>query len=130
MGSNSSCIWCTGLHIRVFHWNGSSPLGYHVRGNSVHMLYFSRRSRSQVVFHQLRSLRLFGMSLSLSSSCIICKFLVKILQIFPIHVKSAAGSLVVLVNWLGAWAVSYTFGFLMAWTSTGEFLHTMHKRKF
>uniref|UniRef100_A0A0V0IFK3 Putative sugar transporter ERD6-like 16-like n=1 Tax=Solanum chacoense TaxID=4108 RepID=A0A0V0IFK3_SOLCH len=43
-------------------------------------------------------------------------------EIFPIHVKSAAGSLVVLVNWLGAWAVSYTFGFLMAWTSTGTFM--------
>ncbi|OMO53754.1 hypothetical protein CCACVL1_28373 [Corchorus capsularis] len=28
--------------------------------------------------------------------------------IFPINVKGVAGSLVVLVNWLGAWAVSYT----------------------
>lgn len=43
-------------------------------------------------------------------------------EIFPIHVKSAAGSLVVLVNWLGAWAVSYTFSFLMAWTATGTFM--------
>ncbi|KAA8527512.1 hypothetical protein F0562_034773 [Nyssa sinensis] len=43
-------------------------------------------------------------------------------EIFPIHVKGAAGSLVVLVNWLGAWAVSYTFNFLMSWSSTGTFL--------
>ncbi|XP_052189605.1 sugar transporter ERD6-like 16 [Diospyros lotus] len=43
-------------------------------------------------------------------------------EIFPIHVKAVAGSLVVLVNWLGAWAVSYTFNFLMSWSSTGTFL--------
>ncbi|KAJ7955019.1 Sugar transporter ERD6 [Quillaja saponaria] len=42
-------------------------------------------------------------------------------EIFPIHVKGAAGSLVVLVNWLGAWAVSYTFNFLMSWSSPGTF---------
>lgn len=38
-------------------------------------------------------------------------------EIFPIHVKGAAGSLVVLVNWLGAWGVSYTYNFLMRWSS-------------
>ncbi|KAL6191049.1 hypothetical protein ACLB2K_037442 [Fragaria x ananassa] len=38
-------------------------------------------------------------------------------EIFPIHVKGAAGSLVVLVNWLGAWGVSYTYNFLMSWSS-------------
>ncbi|KAL5157564.1 Sugar transporter ERD6-like 16 [Glycine soja] len=38
-------------------------------------------------------------------------------EIFPIHVKGIAGSLVVLVNWLGAWIVSYTFNFLMSWSS-------------
>ncbi|KAG6575036.1 Sugar transporter ERD6-like 16, partial [Cucurbita argyrosperma subsp. sororia] len=42
-------------------------------------------------------------------------------EIFPIHVKGAAGSLVVLVNWLGAWAVSYTFNFLMSWSPSGTF---------
>ncbi|KAF5941692.1 hypothetical protein HYC85_019334 [Camellia sinensis] len=40
-------------------------------------------------------------------------------EIFPIHVKGIGGSLVVLVNWLGAWTVSYTFNFLMSWSSTG-----------
>ncbi|TQD71123.1 hypothetical protein C1H46_043341 [Malus baccata] len=39
-------------------------------------------------------------------------------EVFPIHVKGAAGSLVVLVNWLGAWAVSYTYNFLMSWSSS------------
>ena len=34
--------------------------------------------------------------------------------------KGAAGSLVVLVNWLGAWAVSYTYNFLMTWSSYGK----------
>ncbi|XP_027164934.1 sugar transporter ERD6-like 16 isoform X1 [Coffea eugenioides] len=42
-------------------------------------------------------------------------------EIFPINVKGAAGSLVVLVNWIGAWAVSFTFNFLMSWSSTGTF---------
>ncbi|KAH7856741.1 hypothetical protein Vadar_005002 [Vaccinium darrowii] len=42
-------------------------------------------------------------------------------EIFPIHLKGVAGSLVVLVNWLGAWAVSYTFNFLMSWSSSGTF---------
>ncbi|KAG8480962.1 hypothetical protein CXB51_025648 [Gossypium anomalum] len=41
--------------------------------------------------------------------------------IFPINVKGVAGSLVVLVNWLGAWAVSYTFNFMMTWSSYGTF---------
>lgn len=44
-----------------------------------------------------------------------------VFQIFPIHIKGVAGSLVVLVNWLGAWAVSYTFNYMMSWSSTGEF---------
>ncbi|XP_034221648.1 sugar transporter ERD6-like 16 isoform X2 [Prunus dulcis] len=39
-------------------------------------------------------------------------------EIFPIHVKGASGSLVVLVNWLGAWAISYTYNFLMSWSSS------------
>lgn len=34
--------------------------------------------------------------------------------------KGIAGSLVVLVNWLGAWAVSFTFNFLMNWSSSGK----------
>ncbi|KAI6693154.1 hypothetical protein NL676_020864 [Syzygium grande] len=42
-------------------------------------------------------------------------------EIFPIDIKGAAGSLVVLVNWLGAWAVSYTFNFLMDWSNSGTF---------
>ncbi|PPD82169.1 hypothetical protein GOBAR_DD20888 [Gossypium barbadense] len=42
-------------------------------------------------------------------------------EIFPINIKGVAGSLVVLVNWLGAWAVSYTFNFLMSWSSSGTF---------
>ncbi|GAV63374.1 Sugar_tr domain-containing protein [Cephalotus follicularis] len=42
-------------------------------------------------------------------------------EIFPINIKGVAGSLVVLVNWLGAWTVSYTFNFLMSWSSYGTF---------
>uniref|UniRef100_A0A7N0U8M5 Major facilitator superfamily (MFS) profile domain-containing protein n=1 Tax=Kalanchoe fedtschenkoi TaxID=63787 RepID=A0A7N0U8M5_KALFE len=42
-------------------------------------------------------------------------------EIFEIQVKGAAGSLVALVNWVGAWAVSYTFNFLMSWSPSGTF---------
>ncbi|CAK7332907.1 unnamed protein product [Dovyalis caffra] len=42
-------------------------------------------------------------------------------EIFPINIKGIAGSLVVLVNWLGAWTVSFTFNFLMDWSSSGTF---------
>ncbi|KAL3644838.1 hypothetical protein CASFOL_010018 [Castilleja foliolosa] len=42
-------------------------------------------------------------------------------EIFPINVKGVAGSLATLVNWFGAWAVSYTFNFLMSWSSYGTF---------
>ncbi|XP_043719138.1 sugar transporter ERD6-like 7 isoform X8 [Telopea speciosissima] len=42
-------------------------------------------------------------------------------EIFPINVKGTAGSLSTLVNWIGAWAVSYAFNFLMSWSSYGTF---------
>ncbi|KAF3457286.1 hypothetical protein FNV43_RR01943 [Rhamnella rubrinervis] len=42
-------------------------------------------------------------------------------EIFPINVKGAAGSLVVLVNWLGAWAISFTYNFLMSWSASGTY---------
>ncbi|KHG20787.1 hypothetical protein F383_26710 [Gossypium arboreum] len=43
-------------------------------------------------------------------------------EIFPINIKGIAGSLATLVNWFGAWAVSYTFNFLMSWSSYGTFI--------
>ncbi|KAA8543191.1 hypothetical protein F0562_021314 [Nyssa sinensis] len=43
-------------------------------------------------------------------------------EIFPINIKGVAGSLATLVNWIGAWAVSYTFNFLMSWSSYGTFV--------
>ncbi|KAK9086629.1 hypothetical protein Syun_029023 [Stephania yunnanensis] len=42
---------------------------------------------------------------------------VMVSEIFPINVKGTAGSLVTLVNWFGSWAVSFTFNFLMSWSS-------------
>ncbi|KAI3449578.1 hypothetical protein Pfo_006243 [Paulownia fortunei] len=43
-------------------------------------------------------------------------------EIFPINIKGVAGSLATLVNWFGAWACSYTFNFLMSWSSYGTFV--------
>ncbi|KAK9002196.1 hypothetical protein V6N11_024882 [Hibiscus sabdariffa] len=40
-------------------------------------------------------------------------------EIFPINVKGVAGSLVNLEHWFGAWAVSYTFNFLVDWSPPG-----------
>ncbi|EPS63288.1 hypothetical protein M569_11497, partial [Genlisea aurea] len=42
-------------------------------------------------------------------------------EIFPIHMKGIGGSLVVVVSWLGAWIVSFTFNFLNDWSSAGTF---------
>ncbi|KAJ0737479.1 putative major facilitator, sugar transporter, major facilitator superfamily [Helianthus annuus] len=42
-------------------------------------------------------------------------------EIFPLHIKGAAGSVAVLVNWFGAWVVSYSFNFLINWSPAGTF---------
>ncbi|XP_071694058.1 sugar transporter ERD6-like 16 [Rutidosis leptorrhynchoides] len=43
-------------------------------------------------------------------------------EIFPLHIKGTAGSVAVLVNWFGAWVVSYSFNFLINWSPAGTFL--------
>ncbi|KAL7198838.1 hypothetical protein ACSBR2_021187 [Camellia fascicularis] len=43
-------------------------------------------------------------------------------EIFPINVKGIAGSLATLVNWIMAWLASYTFNYLMSWSSYGTFI--------
>ncbi|XP_031131198.1 sugar transporter ERD6-like 5 isoform X1 [Ipomoea triloba] len=42
-------------------------------------------------------------------------------EIFPINLKGLAGSIVTVVNWFGSWIISYSFNFLMQWTSQGTF---------
>nr|AFK48468.1 unknown [Lotus japonicus] len=43
-------------------------------------------------------------------------------EIFPVNIKGQAGSLATLVNWFGAWLCSYTFNFLMSWSTYGTFI--------
>ncbi|XP_047976177.1 sugar transporter ERD6-like 7 [Salvia hispanica] len=43
-------------------------------------------------------------------------------EIFPLNIKGAAGSFATLVNWSGSWACSYTFNFLMSWSTYGSFM--------
>ncbi|XWS57592.1 hypothetical protein CRYUN_Cryun09bG0186900 [Craigia yunnanensis] len=42
-------------------------------------------------------------------------------EIFPVNIKGSAGSLCNLVNWFCSWVVSYTFNFLLQWSSAGTF---------
>jgi SP family sugar porter-like MFS transporter len=41
-------------------------------------------------------------------------------EIFSIEIKAIAGSLVTLVSWIGSFAISYSFNFLMDWNSAGK----------
>ncbi|KAJ0014743.1 hypothetical protein Pint_19956 [Pistacia integerrima] len=40
-------------------------------------------------------------------------------EVFPINVKGSAGSLATFVNSLSGWIISYSFNFMMEWSSTG-----------
>ncbi|KAK9065080.1 hypothetical protein SSX86_016463 [Deinandra increscens subsp. villosa] len=42
-------------------------------------------------------------------------------EIFPMNIKSSAGSLVTVVNWFGSWVVTYFFNFLMKCSTEGTF---------
>ncbi|XP_074268829.1 sugar transporter ERD6-like 16 [Silene latifolia] len=42
-------------------------------------------------------------------------------EMFPLHVKGVAGSLVNLVHWVLAWLLTYTFNFLFVWSPAGTF---------
>ncbi|XP_030929353.1 sugar transporter ERD6-like 11, partial [Quercus lobata] len=42
-------------------------------------------------------------------------------EMFPINIKSSAGSLVTLVNWMSSGVVSYAFNYVLEWSSAGTF---------
>ncbi|KAK9137088.1 hypothetical protein Sjap_007682 [Stephania japonica] len=43
-------------------------------------------------------------------------------EIYPINIKGVAGSLLTLLNWFISWICSYTFNYLMSWSSYGTFI--------
>eukprot|EP00258_Populus_trichocarpa_P022883 XP_024438902.1 sugar transporter ERD6-like 3 isoform X2 [Populus trichocarpa] len=42
-------------------------------------------------------------------------------EIFPVNIKASAGSLVVLTSWASSWVLTYTFNFMLEWSSAGTF---------
>jgi hypothetical protein len=96
----------TALYWNLFHWNGCHPLGHDVGGN-----IFSSNFQSELLFY-------FNRNRELRKK----KNVIVVLQIFPIHMKGIGGSFVTIMNWFGSWAVSYSFNFLMSWSSYGELL--------
>nr|CAB3460644.1 unnamed protein product [Digitaria exilis] len=43
------------------------------------------------------------------------------LQILPVSIKSLAGSVATLANWLGAWAITMTASLMLSWSNGGTF---------
>ncbi|KAI4340233.1 hypothetical protein MLD38_025092 [Melastoma candidum] len=43
-------------------------------------------------------------------------------EIFPVNIKGVAGGFASLVNWFCSWLISYTFTYLMSWSSYGTFI--------
>nr|XP_011466332.1 PREDICTED: sugar transporter ERD6-like 17 isoform X1 [Fragaria vesca subsp. vesca] len=42
-------------------------------------------------------------------------------ETFPVNIKGSAGSLLSLVYWSGSWIITYTFNYVMEWSSAGTF---------
>ncbi|KAJ9171906.1 hypothetical protein P3X46_015207 [Hevea brasiliensis] len=87
--------------------NGCSSLGCNVRDNIL--------NRTEILAIRL-------MIPTTTTTTTIITIIPFFLQIFPINIKGVGASLATLMNWFGAWTISYTYNFLMSWSSYGTFV--------
>jgi hypothetical protein len=110
-----------GLQWIFLTWYGWNTVGYNVRGTSPALL------KETWDYCTLKLKKIADQYISSIAECdTICLL---DMQIFPIHMKGSAGSLVTLVSWLGSWVVSYAFNFLLLWSSYGKYYKHLQCRK-
>lgn len=105
--NSSSILVILGLRRIIFNRNGSNSMGFDVRGLlskpayiKIHFCYWNQQD---LIFSKN-----------------LLKYYLR-LQIFPVNIKGVAGSVATLTNWFGSWLCSYTFNFLISWSSYGKY---------
>jgi hypothetical protein len=111
-----------GLQWIFLSWYGWNTVGYNVRGTSPALL---KETWDYCTLKMKKKLQTSTSAASLN----LTPFSLLDMQIFPIHMKGSAGSLVTLVSWLGSWVVSYAFNFLLLWSSYGKYYIHLQRRK-
>lgn len=86
----------SGIHCSNHIGHGRITLGDNIRGYVYNLLFYMRIDK----FDELI-------------------WMYFLFQIFPINVKGSAGSLAIIIGNLSSWMVTYSFKFMMQWSSSG-----------